>query len=556
MIARPVDSITAEVVSRHLLSIAEEMAATLIRTSFSANTKERADCSAAVFDRTGNVVAQAHRVPLHLGSMLGAVQAIMERFSVHEIAPGDMFVVNDPYTGGGSHLPDLNVIAPVFRGDTIVGYVANIAHHADVGGMVPGSEAAVCRSIFQEGLRIPPVRIMREGVINQDVFDLILLNSRTPDERSGDLKAQFASNVVGIRGVQALFDRYGAETDAAIEAYLGFTRRRFEAAISRIKPGVYRVEDFLDGENPGETARIALELTITENRLHFDFAGTAPQLTWARNIPRQALVATVYTVAKSLLDPDVPANAGYFDTIEICAPSGTVVQPVSPAPVGCRSMSCGVLGDVVAMALSQAIPDRALAACGPHQLVVFAGPEQNGTGYFVNYETIAGGMGARPYVDGMDAVRVHASGAANLPIEALEHAYPLRVERYSLREGSGGSGKFRGGGGVVREYRALSDGIVVSLSAERQNVAASGMQGGQPGATGRFVLDPDTPAERVLSSAESELPLRRGSVLAVYTSGGGGYGPPEARSREATEKDIRERRLGQKKSKSHAKAAQ
>jgi N-methylhydantoinase B len=556
MIARSVDSITAEVVSRHLLSIAEEMAATLIRTSFSANTKERADCSAAVFDRTGNVVAQAHRVPLHLGSMLGAVQAIMERFSVHEIAPGDMFVVNDPYTGGGSHLPDLNVIAPVFRGDSIVGYVANIAHHADVGGMVPGSEAAVCRSIFQEGLRIPPVRIMRGGAINQDVFDLILLNSRTPDERSGDLKAQFASNVVGIRGVQALFDRYGEETDAAIEAYLSFTRRRFEAAISRIKPGVYRVEDFLDGETPGETARIALELTITENRLHFDFAGTAPQLTWARNIPRQALVATVYTVAKSLLDPDVPANAGYFDTIEICAPSGTVVQPVSPAPVGCRSMSCGVLGDVVAMALSQAIPDRALAACGPHQLVVFAGLEQNGTGYFVNYETIAGGMGARPYVDGMDAVRVHASGAANLPIEALEHAYPLRVERYALREGSGGSGTFRGGGGVVREYRALSDGIVVSLSAERQNVAASGMQGGQPGATGRFVLDPDTPAERVLSSAESELPLRRGSVLAVYTSGGGGYGPPEARSREATEKDIRERRLGRKKSISHTKAAQ
>lgn len=554
MIARTVDSITAEVVSRHLLSIAEEMAATLIRTSFSANTKERADCSAAVFDRVGRVIAQAHRVPLHLGSMLGAVQAIMERFSVGEIAPGDMFVVNDPYTGGGSHLPDLNVIAPVFRGDTIVGYVANIAHHADVGGMVPGSEAAVCRSIFQEGLRIPPVRIMREGKINQDVFDLILINSRTPDERNGDLKAQFASNLVGIRGVQALFERYGANTDAAIEAYLAFTRRRFEAAVSRIKPGVYRTEDFLDGNGPAEKARIALELTITESRLHFDFAGTAPQLTWARNIPRQALVATVYTVAKSLLDPDVPANAGYFDAIEISAPPGTVVQPVSPAPVGCRSMSCGVLGDTVAMALSQAMPDRALAACGPHQLVVFAGPEHNGSGYFVNYETIAGGMGARPYTDGMDAVRVHASGAANLPIEALEHAYPLRVERYAIREGSGGGGTFRGGSGVVREYRALSDGIVVSLSAERQNVPASGMQGGQPGATGRFVLDPGTPSECVLNSAESEMPLRRGSVLAIYTPGGGGYGPLEARSREATDKDVRERRLG--KTQSPAEAAQ
>ncbi|MEQ5842951.1 hydantoinase B/oxoprolinase family protein [Paraburkholderia acidicola] len=537
-----IDSITAEVVSRHLLSIAEEMAATLIRTSFSANTKERADCSAAVFDRRGRVVAQAHRVPLHLGSMLGAVSAIIERFPVQKITPGDMFVVNDPYTGGGSHLPDLNIIAPVFREGTIVAYVANIAHHADVGGMVPGSEAAVCRSIFQEGLRIPPVRILRAGRINQDVFDMILLNSRTPDERSGDLKAQFAANTVGVNGVQALFDRYGANTDPAIDAYLQFTRRRFEAAIGRVRPGVYRVEDFLDGNEPGEKARIALELTVSQNRLTFNFAGTAPQLTWARNIPRQALIATVYTVAKSLLDPDVPANAGYFDTMEISAPTGSIVQPVAPAPVGCRGISCGVLGDVIAMALSQAMPDRTLAACGPHHLVIFAGPDQSGDGYFVNYETIAGGMGARSYRDGMDAVRVHASGAANLPIEALEHAYPLRVERYALRDGSGGLGTYRGGSGVVREYRALVDGIVVSLSAERQHVAASGAQGGTAGALGQFVMNPGAVNERTLRSAESEVPLPRGERLAIWTPGGGGYGDPQAREADAVARDVLERR--------------
>lgn len=543
MSAGTVDSITAEVVSRHLLSIAEEMAATLIRTSFSANTKERADCSTAVFNRAGQVIAQAHRVPLHLGSMLGAINAIMQRFRTEDIAPGDMFVVNDPYTGGGSHLPDLNVIAPVFRNGAIVAYVANIAHHADVGGMVPGSEAAVCRSIFQEGLRLPPVRILRQGKINQDVFDIIQLNSRTPDERSGDLKAQFASNLVGIRGVELLFERYGADTDAAIDAYLEFTRRRFESAISRIRPGVYRVEDFLDGEEPGQTARIALELTVTEKGLHFDFEGSAPQLTWARNIPNQALVATIYTVAKSLLDPDVPANAGYFSTISIHAPKGTVVQPVAPAPVGCRSISCGVLGDAIAMALSQGLPERALAACGPHHLAVFAGPDPRDGSYFVNYETIAGGMGARPYRDGMDAVRVHASGAANLPIEALEHAYPLRLERYALRDGSGGGGTYRGGTGVIREYRALADGIVVSLSAERQYVPAAGLLGGASGAPGRFIIDPGTPNERVLGSAESEIPLPQGAVLAVYTPGGGGYGPPSARDRAAIEKDEREGRL-------------
>ncbi len=543
MSAKSVDSITAEVVSRHLLSISEEMAATLIRTSFSPNIKERADCSTAVFDAKGRVIAQAQRVPIHLGSMIGAVLAVTARFSVDEIAPGDMFVANDPYSGGGSHLPDINIIAPVFWDGRIVAYVANIAHHADVGGMVPGSEAAVCRSIFQEGLRIPPVRIMRGGEINRDVFDIILLNSRTADERSGDLRAQFASNVTGIRAVEGLFARYGEATEPAIEAYVDFTRRRFAAAIGRIKPGVYRVEDFLDGDAPGETARIALKLTIEGDRMELDFAGSAAQLSWARNIPNQALIATVYTVAKSLLDPDVPANAGYFDTITITTPQGSVVQPVAPAPVGCRSISAGVLGDVIALALSQAMPERAIAGSGPHHLAVFAGPDPRNAGYFVNYETIAGGMGARPNRDGIDAVRVHASGAANLPVEALEHAYPLRIERYAIRDGSGGPGQHRGGAGVIREYRALAEGITVSLSAERQNVPAPGLAGGVHGALGVFVLDPGTPRERILNSAEADVALPPDSVLSILTPGGGGYGPPERRPSALMDKDVREDRV-------------
>ncbi|MEP9380403.1 hydantoinase B/oxoprolinase family protein [Aquabacter sp. CN5-332] len=543
MTMKRVDSITAEVVSRHLLSIAEEMAATLIRTSFSPNIKERADCSTAVFDAKGRVIAQAQRVPIHLGSMIGAVHAVTARFPVEEITPGDMFVANDPYSGGGSHLPDINIIAPVFWRGHIVAYVANIAHHADVGGMVPGSEAAVCRSIFQEGLRIPPVRIMRGGEINRDVFDIILLNSRTADERNGDLRAQFASNVTGIRAMEGLFARYGDDTEPAIEAYVDFTRRRFAAAIGRIKPGVYLMEDFLDGDAPGETARIALKLTIEGERMALDFAGSAPQLSWARNIPHQALIATVYTVAKSLLDPDVPANAGYFDTITISAPQGTVVQPVAPAPVGCRSISAGVLGDVIALALSQAMPERAIAGSGPHHLAVFAGPDPRNDGYFVNYETIAGGMGARPNRDGIDAVRVHASGASNLPVEALEHAYPLRIERYAIRDGSGGPGERRGGAGVIREYRALAEGITVSLSAERQSVPAPGLAGGAHGGLGVFVLDPGTPRERILGAAEADVALPPHSVLSIRTPGGGGYGPPAHRPSTLMDKDIREDRV-------------
>ena len=519
-----VDPITAEVVSRHLLAIAEEMAATMIRAAFSPNIKERADCSSAVFDAAGQVIAQAHRVPIHLGSMIGAVDEIRRRFAAADIRPGDMFIANDPYNGGGSHLPDINAVAPVFWRDRIVAYVASIAHHADVGGMLPGSEAAVCRTIFQEGLRLPPVRIMRAGELNRDLLDVIQVNSRTPEERLGDLRAQFAANLVGVRSVAALFDRYGARTAPAIAAYLDFTERRFAAAIRRLPPGTWSAGDFLDGDAAGTLAPIRLRLTVGDGRLGFDFAGSAPQLDSARNIPRQALLATIYTVAKSLLDPGVPANAGYFRTLDVTAPAGSLVQPEPPAAVGCRSISCGVLGDVVAAALSQAMPARALAASGPHHLVVFAGSHPRSGRFFVNYETIAGGMGARPYADGMDGVRVHASGAANLPVEALEHAYPLRVERYALWDGSGGAGAHRGGAGVVRDYRMLADGITVSLSSERQHAPARGLAGGGDGAPGCFLRDPGTPDEVQLAAASADVALPRGSVLRICTPGGGGYG--------------------------------
>ena len=523
--SRRVDPIKAEVVARFLLATAEEMGATLMRTAFSPNIKERADCSTAVFDATGQVVALAQRVPIHLGSMVGAVEEILKRYPRAGIRPGDMFIANDPYNGGGTHLPDITVISPIFMSREIVAYVANIAHHADVGGMVPGSEAAVCKSIYQEGIRIPPVHIRRAGRLNRDVFDLILLNSRTPQERAGDLQAQFAANTVGARSVTALFGRYGVrETAANIAAYLDFTEKRFRSAIERLPRGRYEAEDFLDGNRDGETCRIRLALTVGKGRLDFDFAGSDPQLASARNIPYRALLATVYTVAKSLLDPEVPANAGYYRTMHITAPPGCVVGPVPPAAIGCRSISASVLGDVIAQAMSQAMPDKALAASGPHHLYVLSGTDPRSGSYFVNYETLAGGMGARAHRDGVDGVRVHASGSSNLPVEALEHAYPFRVERYELWDGSGGRGSFRGGMGVVRDYRVLADDIVVSLSSERQHVAARGAGGGGPGATGRFVFNPGTAEERTLPSAAADVALPRGSVLRIATPGGGAYG--------------------------------
>jgi N-methylhydantoinase B len=529
------DPIKAEVMARYLIAASEEMAATLMRTAFSPNIKERADCSTAIFDVQGQVVALAQRVPIHLGSMVGAIDAILKRYPLDQIKPGDMFVANDPYNGGGTHLPDINVIAPVFYKKNIVAFVANIAHHADVGGMVPGSQASVCKSIFQEGLRIPPVRIMREGKLNSDVVDVILLNSRTPDERSGDLKAQFAANTVGIRSVLRLFERYGArETAQTIAAYLDFTERRFRAAISQLPRGQYSAEDYLDGNIEGETCRIKLTLTIHRNRLDFDFTGSDLQLDSARNIPYRALLATVYTVAKCLLDPDVPANAGYYRTLNIIAPEGCVVNAVAPAAIGCRANSSTVLGDVIADTLSQAMPHKALAASGPHHVYVLAGINPRTGKYFVDYESLAGGMGARSNRNGIDGVRVHASGSSNLPVEALEHAYPLRVVRYALRDGSAGEGQFRGGMGVIRDYQVLADDIVVSLSSERQHVPARGMAGGGAGACGVFILNPGTPEERVLPSASGEVALPRGSILRIATPGGGGYGRSLTPSPSAT----------------------
>ncbi len=544
---RKIDPIKSEVIARFLLATAEEMAATLMRTAFSPNIKERADCSTAIFDVAGEVIALAQRVPIHLGSMVGAVAEILKRFPMSEILPGDMFVANDPYNGGGTHLPDINVIAPVFKGKKIIAFVANIAHHADVGGMVPGSEAAVCKSIYQEGLRIPPVRIMRAGWVNRDVVDIILLNSRTPDERVGDLNAQFAANTVGARSVLQLFDRYGLkETQEAIAGYLDFTEKRFRAAINKLPPGCYVAEDYLDGNHEGETCAIKLTLTIAKGnkgRMDFDFTGSGKQLESARNIPYRALLATVYTVAKAMLDPEVPANAGYYRTLHIKAPPGCVVGPVPPAAIGCRSISASVLGDVIANALSQAMPDKALAGSGPHHLFVLSGTDPRTGVYFVDYETVAGGMGARANRDGVDGVRVHASGSSNLPSEALEHAYPFRVERYALWDESSGPGQYRGGAGVVRDYRVLADDIVVSLSSERQHVASPGMAGGGSGACGRFVLNPDTPLERVLPSAAADIPLPRGSVLRICTPGGAGYGDSKQRTISAVQKDVVEGRI-------------
>jgi len=522
------DPILTEVVARSLMLASEEMGATLIALAFSPNIKERWDCSSAIFDAAGNVIAQANRVPLHLGSMIGAVEALREKYSLERIQPGDMFLANDPYSGGGTHLPDINIIAPVFVETRLVAFVANIAHHADVGGMVSGSESTLCATIFQEGVRLPMVQIARAGVIVEDILDIVRLNSRTPDERQGDLQAQFAACRVGTERVGELFARFGiAVVDACISNFLAATGRRFAAAVQDLPAGSYESKAVLEKTGGDPDAGLHLRLSVADGRLRFDFSDCAQQLlTTSRNVPRNAVLATVYAITKSMLDPDVPSNSGYFDAIDVVTRPGTLTDPVPPAAVGTRSITCGVLGDLIVAALSQAVSEGAMADSGPHHLVVFAGADTKHGTFFVDYETIAGGSGARVRRPGLDSVRVHASGAANLPIEALENAYPLRVERYALREGSGGKGVMRGGDGVVRDYRILGDDIQVSLSSARQVNPAQGFAGGGEGLCGAFLLNPNTDAERKLPSAAVDLSLRQGDLLRVLTPGGGGMGKP------------------------------
>lgn len=520
------DPIVTEVMGSLLIAISEEMSAALVRTAYSPNIKERADCSTAIFDSSGAVVAQAQRLPLHMGSLLGTVAEVVKRFPVSSLGEGDMFLANDPYTGGGSHLPDLNVVAPVFYEGKLVAFVANCAHHSDVGGMVAGSESASSTDIYQEGIRIPPLRLSRRGEIDDGIVELVQLNSRAPAERDGDLRAQIAANTVGARGVQEMCDRYGAMAVAGnMEALLSATEKRARHRYAQMVDGVYSHVEYMDpGLGSGGPIAIAVTVKCSGDTLKIDFTGTDPQVPSGRNVPFGATLATVYAVAKTLLDPRIPSNSGFYRAIDVTAPPGTVVNPTSPAPVSARALSASIVADAVVGAISQAVPNGAVAASGPHQLMTMSGVDDRLGEFFVNYETFAGGLGARAHKNGMDAVRTYPSGAANLPVEPLEHAFPVLIERYELLQGSGGKGLFKGGDGIRRDYRIRTTEVHVGLTGERQSVPACGVDGGADGAVAAFVLNPGTDREEKLPGIVADVVLTEGDVLSIQTPGGGGNG--------------------------------
>ena len=567
-----VDSITLEVIRNACAAVCDEMNATLVRTSYSPNIKERRDCSCALFDADGQMISQAENMPVHLGAMPFSVREAIDAFPPDSLNAGDAILVNDPYRGG-AHLPDLTLVTPIFAdGDgtpadsfsssdpdssaesvsdaesgadetsgELIGYAANRAHHADVGGSTAGSVAADSTEIYQEGLRIPPVKLLKGGDHVDAVFEMIAANVRTPDERRGDLRAQIAANRTGAKRLTELAADNGVDRlNTALSEINAYSERRMRTEISELPNGTYRFEDMLDDDGRGNTdLPIQAEVAIDGDQITVDFTGTAPQTEGPVNAVFAVTASATYYAIRCVTDPDIPPNHGCYRPIDITAPEGTIVNPNPPAAVvGGNLETSQRVTDVVLGAFAEIVPDRVAGACqGTMNNVTFGGRDPRTGDPYTFYETQGGGFGGRKGCDGMDGVHVHMSNTLNTPIEVLETAYPLRVLRYQLRPDTGGDGEFRGGLGIRRDIQVQDHTATVSLLAERHQHAPYGIAGGGPGGRGAAVLNPETEAERL--PAKTKRTVGPGDTVSIRTPGGGGYGNPADRERSALERDRR-----------------
>jgi N-methylhydantoinase B len=541
------DPVELEIFKNLYHSIAEEMGAALRRTAFSPNIKERRDYSCAVFDGAGEVIAMGDHMPVHLGSMPMSVRAAIDAGAME---PGDVVMLNDPFRGG-THLPDITLVAPVYvdsrrlrgriaRAHTSPDfYVASRAHHADVGGAYAGS-MGLCREIYQEGVRIPPVKLMRGGKMNPDVLAMLLNNVRTPEEREGDLGAQIAACHTGAERLREVCARYGVErARRATGDLLNYSEALMRAFLQRVPPREYRAEDFLDGDGISERpVKIAVALNVWDRVLDpvarrrraalpmitVDFSGSDPQVQGSVNAVAAITYSACFYVFRCLLAEDVPAAAGLMRPIQVIAPEGTIVNAKPPAAVAGGNVETSQrIVDTLLRALAQAIPDRIpAAASGTMNNLTIGGTDPRTGEPFAYYETVAGGMGARPGKRGISGVHTHMTNSLNTPAEALEYAYPLRVRQYSLRAGSGGEGKFRGGDGIVREIEVLTD-CEVTLLADRRSRGPWGLSGGADGAPGKTLISRHDGSVQTMP-AKFSTRLRKGERITIETPGGGGWG--------------------------------
>lgn len=537
------DPVEMEVFSNRLLSITDEMGEALIRSSFSTNIKERRDCSVGLFDATGRLLAQASHIPIHLGSLHGGVRTLLDTISFEDIRDGDAYICNDPYLAGGTHLPDIAIITPVFVDGTLEFFAANIGHHTDVGGPVPGSISRSFPNIYSEGLRIPLIRIVRASELDARLLELIAHNTRDPLERTLDLKVQIAVNRIGVEGLSRLARRMGLSTmRQAISDLIRYTEQRFAGRIAALDDGLYTGESLLDSDGVGdEQLRIVAAVSVSGSALSVDFTGTSPQAAGAVNVPESALTATVLYAIKSLLDPQLPPNEGLVSALSISAPRGTLLNPEFPAAVGSRSSTCQRVVRAIFHAMAECLPQtRVIAASNDtNDAMLLSGVKPEDAGQFVYLETIGGGGGARYEEDGMHGVQCHVTNTSNLPAEAMEIEYPLLVKEYGLLDRSGGRGRTCGGAGIVREVMARGDGIRVSSAVLGQTTPAPGLFGGGDGGVSRLALR-DAAGELTFVQKLSNVPLLAGHSIRMETPGGGGFGPAEERPRERTNFDLEE----------------
>ncbi|MGJ3240148.1 MAG: hydantoinase B/oxoprolinase family protein [Anaerolineae bacterium] len=519
-----VDAISLEVFKHLFASVAEEMGVTLQRASFSPNIRERLDFSCAVFDPQGHMIAQAAHIPVHLGSMPASVEQAIADFD--EIYQGDVIILNDPYRGG-THLPDITMVSPIFAGSDIAFYIASRAHHADVGGMSPGS-LPLSTELYQEGIIIPPIKLKLSGWINDGVLALIIANTRNPDERLGDIEAQLAAHRVGEQRMIDLMVTHSVEALwEHADALMAYSLRMTEVVIGTIPDGEYHFEDALEGDGQREmTIPICATVRVRGQAMTVDFEGSAPQVAGNINAVIAIVRSATWYCVRLLADDDVPVNHGCFVPVTVIAPQGSVLNPAFPSAVAVGNTETGQrVVDVVLGALAQALPKRIPSASqGTMNNVTVGGLDQRGR-QFVYYETIGGGHGASAQGDGLSGRQSHMTNTLNTPIESLEMSYPLLVLRYQLRDGSGGVGRYTGGEGIVREYEFLTD-ANVTVNSERRTHAPYGLEGGEAGAIGRNRLKRKGQRLQRIGGKHSAQ-VSAGDRIIIETPGGGGWGKVE-----------------------------
>jgi N-methylhydantoinase B len=538
-VIKTIDPITFEVVKNALGSMVDEMALIIMRTAHSGVVKDALDYSTAFCDRRGQMIAQGLTISMHLGSFPSAVESILRGYP-GRLWPGDVFIMNDPYGSGGIHLPDIYVIRPVFVDGELEAFSCTVAHHTDIGGIVPGSNSTTATEVYQEGLRIPTLKLYERGVPNEAIFALLAKNVRVPEKVLGDLRAQIAAAATGERAYLALVERYGREElRRYTDELLDYSERLARAEIAALPDGTYEFTSHIDHDSVDpEPVVFRVKLTISGEEITVDFAGTSRQVKGGINSPLPFTRSAVYAAIRLVMDPSIPSSAGYFRPIEIRAPEGTVVNPRLPGACGARGITGFRIMDTVQGALARAVPDRVPAdGEGGNSIVSLGGQDARGRPY-VYVDLISGARGGGPWGDGPEGVPHAGSNNANTPVELIEAEYPLRFEQYGLVPDSGGAGKHRGALAQVRELRLLADEAIIQLRSDKRRFPPYGLQGGHSGTPSANVVNPGDPAR------ERDLPtmgmahLRHNDVLRHVMAGGGGWGDPLDRDPEAVRQDV------------------